>query len=225
MFVKNLWYCAGWDYELSQGRDAILARRLANEPIVLYRKPDGGVVAMEDRCAHRQAALHLGRKEGDSLRCMYHGMKYGPDGMCVEIPGQRAIPERARVRTFPVVEKDNWIWVWMGDPARADPKMICFAVGPSDPNWTLRTSKITLKANHRLEIANLVDLSHANWIHSKTLGGTRAWVDEKPKRTMMPRGVDSEVWFRSVPAPAFAQHLFPPDALFDQYAQFQVTLP
>ncbi|HLW71441.1 MAG TPA: aromatic ring-hydroxylating dioxygenase subunit alpha [Candidatus Binataceae bacterium] len=225
MFARNLWYCAGWDYELSQGRDALLARRLANEPIVLYRKPAGGIVAMEDRCPHRQAALHLGRKEGDALRCLYHGMKFGPDGMCVEIPGQRAIPARARVRTLPVVEKDNWIWVWMGDPARADPNLICFAVGPSDPNWNIKTGKLTVKANHRLEIANLMDLSHANWIHSKTLGGTRAWVDVKPTRTPTPLGVNSEAWFYSVPAPSFAQHLFPPDALFDWHVDVQMTLP
>jgi vanillate O-demethylase monooxygenase subunit len=117
MFVENCWYCAGWDYELSQGKHALLARRIANEPLVLYRKLDGGVVAMEDRCPHRQAALHLGQKEGDSLRCMYHGMKFGPDGKCTEVPGQDKIPPQACVRTLPVVEKDNWIWVWMGDPA------------------------------------------------------------------------------------------------------------
>jgi phenylpropionate dioxygenase-like ring-hydroxylating dioxygenase large terminal subunit len=136
MFLKNAWYCAGWDYDLSQGKDSLLARRLANEPVVLYRKPDGAVIAMEDRCAHRQAALHLGRKEGDSLRCMYHGMKFGPNGKCVEIPGQRSIPTAAWVRTFPVVEKDNWIWVWMGDPAKADPALICFAAGPAIPIGT-----------------------------------------------------------------------------------------
>jgi phenylpropionate dioxygenase-like ring-hydroxylating dioxygenase large terminal subunit len=225
MFLKNCWYCAGWDYELSQGNNKFLARRLADEPVVLYRKPDGGAVAMEDRCPHRQAALHLGQKEGDSLRCMYHGMKFGPDGRCVEIPGQDHIPDKARVRTFPVVEKDNWIWVWMGDPARADPNLICFAVGPADPDWNIRTSKITVKANYREEIANLMDLSHAYWIHRRTLGGTSAWVNEKVERTMTPRGVRNVVWFRGVPAPAFAQHLFPPDARFDLYIDFEVTLP
>jgi len=107
MFVRNCWYCAGWDYHLTQGKNSLLARRIANEPLVLYRKPDGAVVAMEDRCCHRQAPLHLGQKEGDALRCMYHGMKFGPDGICIEIPGQEKIPQQARVRTFPVVERDT----------------------------------------------------------------------------------------------------------------------
>jgi phenylpropionate dioxygenase-like ring-hydroxylating dioxygenase large terminal subunit len=225
MFIKNAWYCAGWDYELSQGKEALLARRLANEALVLYRKLDGAVVAMEDRCAHRQAALHLGRKEGDALRCMYHGMKYGPDGRCVEIPGQRAIPAAACVRTLPVIEKDNWIWVWMGDPARADPELICFAVGPGEPDWNIRTSKITVKANYRLEIANLMDLSHLQWIHPTTLGGTDAWINAKPQRTITARGVTTTMNFRRVPAPAFARHLFPADAVFDIDAIVQMSLP
>ena len=54
----------------------------------MYRKPGGESVAMEDQCPHRQAALSLGRKEGDSLRCMYHGLKFGPNRKCTEIPGQ-----------------------------------------------------------------------------------------------------------------------------------------
>ena len=225
MFPKNCWYCAGWDYELSQGKNALLARRIADEPLVLYRKPDGGVVAMEDRCPHRQAALHLGRKEGDSLRCMYHGMKFGPDGRCTEVSGQSRIPEGANVRTYPVVEKDNWIWVWMGAPEKADPRCICFAVGPGDTNWHLRTSKIAVNANYRLEIANLMDLSHLTWIHQNTLGGSDMWVQTKPQRTVLPRGINTKYWFYSAPPPAFARHLFPSEAVFDMFIDVDVTLP
>ncbi len=31
MFVKNCWYCAGRDYAVRQGKNALLARRLADE--------------------------------------------------------------------------------------------------------------------------------------------------------------------------------------------------
>lgn len=225
MFVRNAWYCAGWDYELTQGRQAILARQIAGERVVLYRKPDGGVVALEDRCPHRQAALSLGQKEGDSLRCMYHGMRFGPDGKCNEIPGQSAIPERACLRSFPVVEKDNWIWVWMGDAAKADAALICHSVGPGDPEWNIRTSKMHVKTNYRLEVANLADLSHLTWIHKDTLGGTDAYTRVKAKHTLLPRGVHTEFWVRSVAPVKFAQHLFPPGMLFDQHFDITHTLP
>lgn len=225
MFLKNCWYCAGWDHELSQGRDALLARRIAGESLVLYRRPDGGVVAMEDRCCHRQAPLSLGRKEGDALRCMYHGWKFGPHGRCIEIPGQTQIPERACVRTFPVVERDNWIWVWMGEPDRADPDLICKAVGPDHPDWNLRTSKVRVNTNYRLELANLSDLTHISWVHDQTFGGTTVYASTRPKHTLKARGMDTEIWLRGVPVPRFAQHLFPPDMVFDLYFLSQMSFP
>lgn len=230
MFVKNAWYCAGWDYHLTQGKDALLARKLAGERVVLYRKPDGGIVAMEDRCCHRQAALSRGQKEGECLRCMYHGIKYGPDGKCVEIPGQEVIPDKARVRTYPVVEKHNWIWVWMGDPEKADEDLICFAVGYDHPDWNIKTSEMHVEASYRLELANLSDLSHLAWVHQKTLGAadetTRdAFTHLNAKHTILDRGLHTEYWVRSVPVNEFMSHLFPPDALFDLHFDINITVP
>ncbi|MES2257982.1 MAG: aromatic ring-hydroxylating dioxygenase subunit alpha [Pseudomonadota bacterium] len=225
MFLKNCWYSAGWDHELSQGRDSLLTRRIAGESIVLYRKPDGGVVAMEDRCCHRQTALSNGRKEGDALRCMYHGWKFGPNGKCIEIPGQAHIPEQACVRSFPVIEKNNWIWVWMGDPAKADPDLICFSVGPGAPDWNIKTSQVQVNANYRLELANLADLSHIAWVHENTFGGTTAYSTARGKHTLTARGLNSDIWLRGVPAPRFAQHLFPEGTLLDLHFDVQMTVP
>lgn len=225
MFLKNFWYCAGWDYELSQGRDALLTRRIAGVPVVLYRKRDGAVIAMEDRCCHRQAPLSKGRKEEDALRCMYHGWKFAPSGKCIEIPGQENIPDRACVRSFPVIEKNNWIWIWMGDPAKADPDLICFAIGPGHSDWNIKTSQVQVNTNYRLELANLTDLSHISWVHDKTFGGTTAYSTTKGTHTLTPRGIDSEMWLRSVPAIRFVQHLFPPGTLLDLHFDVQMTLP
>jgi vanillate O-demethylase monooxygenase subunit len=225
MFVKNAWYCAGWDHQLSQGKNAIIQRRIAGEELVLYRKPDGAVVAMEDRCPHRQAPLSLGMKEGDNLRCMYHGMRFSPNGQCNEIPGQTQIPERACVRVFPVVEKDNWIWVWMGDRALADPSLICFSVGPGDKEWNIKTAEVRVKANYRLEIANLMDLSHLTWVHRDTFGGTDAYTTAAVPCEMGPRGVRRDFWLRGVPAPVFLQHLMPAGMLFDLHFDVEMTVP
>src|ERR1700692_3502336 len=107
MYVRNCWYVAAWDYEL--GRAAPMSRLILNEQIVLYRTAAGLPVAMEDRCCHRFAPLSRGRVEGDAIRCLYHGLKYDSDGACIEIPGQTAIPRGARVRTYPVREKDSWL--------------------------------------------------------------------------------------------------------------------
>jgi len=225
MFVKNAWYCAGWDYEVTQSKNSLITRKIAGEHLVLYRKLNGALVVMEDRCPHRQAPLSLGRKEGDTLRCMYHGMRFEPEGRCVEIPGQGTIPERACVRVLPVVEKDNWIWVWMGDPAKADPSLIPFAVGPSNPNWNTKTSKMQVHTNYRNEIANLADLSHITWVHENTVGGSLKYADVNPRFELKARSLHTYYWVYSVPAVGAAKHLFPKDALFDVCFDICHTIP
>lgn len=238
MFVKNAWYNAGWDYHftqsqqngLKQGKGALVARKIAGERVVLYRKPNGQITALEDRCVHRQAALSLGQKEGDNIRCMYHGLRFGPDGKCNEIPGQDHIPTKACVRAFPVVERDNWVWVWMGDPAKADEALIPFAIGPSHPDWNVKTSQMQVAASYRLEIANLADLTHLAWVHQGTLGGgdqqTRAkYTTIKPTFTATSHSLRTEYFVRDVPISTFLAHLFPPETRFDLWFDITHTVP
>ena len=108
-YVRNAWYVAAWVTDIPV--DKPTAVEILGEPIVLWRS-DGRLVAFEDRCVHRLAPLSLGRCEGASLRCMYHGLRFDADGKCVEIPGQELVPPQARVRTYPVLEKHSWAWVW-----------------------------------------------------------------------------------------------------------------
>jgi len=122
MFLKDSWYVAAWSHEIDDGK--LLGRTILGEPVLLYRGEAGHVVAMHDRCCHRGAPLSMGRREGDAVRCLYHGLKFSPSGQCVEIPGQDRIPPKACVRVFKVVERSSWIWIWMGDPARADESLI-----------------------------------------------------------------------------------------------------
>src|SRR5215470_14964414 len=122
MFLKNCWYVAAWDYELIDGK--LLARTLLNEHVLLYRGDSGEVHALNDRCPHRGALLSQGRREGDAVRCMYHGIKFHGTGKCVQIPGQDMIPPKVRVPGYPIEQRGPFILVWMGDPAKADPAII-----------------------------------------------------------------------------------------------------
>jgi len=224
-FLKNAWYCAGWDTDVGIGKDDLVARRIAGRSILLYRKPDGTAVAMEDRCPHRSAPLSLGRKEGDAIRCMYHGMLFGPDGHCLKVPGMDRIPPGASVPVLPLVEKNNWIWVWMGDPARADPALICDAYSLDDPDLVLRGNSIRIDTNYRQEIANLADLSHISWVHDVTFGGTQSWGDIRPRHSRHPRGIETTYVVRAIPAPNFVRHLFPEEARFDIDVRVTLTVP
>jgi phenylpropionate dioxygenase-like ring-hydroxylating dioxygenase large terminal subunit len=139
-FIEDAWYVAAWDHEI--GPDVLLARTLLGKPLVFYRREDGGVVAMDDRCCHRAAPLSIGRKEGDCVRCLYHGLKFDPQGVCVEMPGQERIPPMARVRTYPVVERDRFVWIWMGAPDLADPSSILSFFWHASPEWAMKPGYI-----------------------------------------------------------------------------------
>ncbi len=120
--LRDTWYVAAWSHEI--GAEALFARTVAGEPLLLYRLAGGEVVALEDRCVHRQAPLSRGRREGDAIRCGYHGLLFDARGRCTEVPGLGRPPDQACVRRYPVVERRRWVFVWLGDPALADPALL-----------------------------------------------------------------------------------------------------
>lgn len=168
MFVKNCWYVAGWDTDVDG--QALFSRTICNEPILFYRDAAGQLVALEDRCCHRAAPLSAGRREGDCIRCMYHGLKFDTTGACIEIPGQDRIPAKARVRRYPVVQKNRLIWIWMGDPALADASHILDFFWHDSPQWAMKPGYIHYQANYQLIVDNLLDFTHLAWVHPTTLG-------------------------------------------------------
>jgi phenylpropionate dioxygenase-like ring-hydroxylating dioxygenase large terminal subunit len=170
MFLRNSWYVAAWDREVTR---APLGKVLLGEPVVLYRREDGMPVALEDRCCHRHLPLSMGRVEGDDLRCGYHGLRFDAGGRCVEIPGQARIPPAARVRAYPVREKYRWVWIWMGDPAKADPALIPNWWWAEDPAWAFtRPEPIHVRCNYQLISDNVLDVTHLAYVHATSIGAT-----------------------------------------------------
>src|SRR5580704_5813375 len=170
-YVRNAWYVAAWSDGLLDGQ--LVARTVMNEPIVLYRKADGGVAAVEDRCAHRFAPLSMGKiVRGDRIQCPYHGLEFDGSGACVHNPhGTKNIPTKARVKSYPAVEKHKAIWVWMGDGPAESSKIPDFGVLDNVPEpYTTKRDHITIRANYQLVIDNLLDLSHTSYLHEGILG-------------------------------------------------------
>jgi len=167
MFVRNAWYVAAWDHEVGR---SMLRRILLDEPIVLYRTVDGKPVALEDRCCHRQAPLSMGKLAGDIVECPYHGLQFDSSGACVRIPSQDRIPPSAKVKSYPIVEKNHWLWVWMGDPAKADPALIEDFHWMDDPKWRFGGNYLHVEANYLLLVENLLDTTHLPFLHPATLG-------------------------------------------------------
>lgn len=191
-FIRRAWYVAAWDHEVTQ--DGMLARTLLGEPVVFYRDLRGQVVALEDRCCHRAAPLSIGRKEGDCVRCLYHGMKFDAQGTCVEIPGQSVIPEKARVKSYSVVERNRFIWIWMGDPAEANPDDILDFFWHDSPEWRMKPGYIHYQAHYQLIVDNLLDFSHLSYVHPTTLG-TPANADTQANVERHDHGLKITRWY------------------------------
>jgi len=170
MFLRGSWYVAARAAEFTRQP---LARMLLGEPVVLYRREDGTPVALEDRCCHRHLPLSMGKLEGDRLRCGYHGLLFAPDGRCVEIPGQTSVPPQARVRAYPLVEKFQWIWIWMGAPERADPALIPNWWWAAHPQWAFtQPEQIYVKCNYQLIADNVLDVTHLAYVHAGSIGAS-----------------------------------------------------
>ena len=169
MFIRNCWYVAAWPHEVTQKP---IARVLLGDQVVLYRQADGLAVALEDRCCHRDLPLSMGEVCENRIVCRYHGLAYDHSGRCVHIPVQDHIPETARVRSYPLVERDGMAWIWMGDPALADPATIVAYPWHQDAQWAHRCGYYHIEGHHQLISDNLMDLSHVGWVHRNTIGGT-----------------------------------------------------
>jgi phenylpropionate dioxygenase-like ring-hydroxylating dioxygenase large terminal subunit len=178
VFIRNAWYVVAWDLEVLA--DNILERTVLGESVIIYRTSDGKPVVMENRCCHRAAPLSLGRKEGDCIRCMYHGLRFDPSGACVEIPGQARISPGARVKTYPARQRTRWIWVWMGESSRADERLIPDTFSVQHPEWRTKPGYRNFAANISLLADNLLDFAHLSFVHERTLGGTTA-IAEAPQ--------------------------------------------
>src|SRR3546814_17286100 len=83
-FIKNAWYVAALATEV--GPQDLFHRKLLGDSVLLYRKQDGQAVAMRDRCPHRFATLHLGKRDGDQVVCGYHALKFACTGKCTHKP-------------------------------------------------------------------------------------------------------------------------------------------
>ena len=209
MFLRNCWYVAAIDHELIDGK--LLSRMLLGEHVLLYRGESGKVTALNDRCPHRGALLSRGRLEGDAVRCMYHGIKYDASGKCVQIPGQDMIPPKLRVRSYPVVERSPFIWVWMGEAAKADPALIVELPYLGDPAWKGIPAYLHYDASYLLIVDNLSDFSHLAFVHTKTLGGSEeyAYVSKPTVIERQERGFRVERWHLNSDAPPFHRKVIP----------------
>lgn len=221
MFLKNAWYVAAWGSEIT---DVPLGRTLLNEPIVFYRGDDGGAVALEDRCCHRGMPLSHGMVLGNEIRCEYHGLRFDGSGSCTDIPGQASIPPNARVRSYPVCERDQLVWIWMGDPEKADTDEIVRY--PWHDRWPHKKKTENLHCNYLLISDNLLDQTHSAYVHKSTLASDPdAYAKAKMDVEGTPDGVRFTRWMLNCIPPGIYARAVSFEGRVDRWQEFEYVAP
>ncbi len=216
-YLRNTWYMAAWADELTE--NPLLARVLLDEPIVFYRGQDGQVAALYDECPHRFAPLSKGRIDGNSIACGYHGLQFDCHGRCTLNPFG-PIPKAANVKAYPVSERYGILWIWMGDPDRADTTLIPDLSEPYSADATAQSrGYMPTQANYQLIADNVADLSHVDYLHPTTLGGgsftrTKGHVAEQGDEVHLNWVCEDEV-----PIPAYDMFMPQPGTRADLYTE------
>ena len=222
MYLRNAWYVAALDHEVTRQLYPI---RVLGEPVVLYRRLDGTPVALEDACPHRKLPLSMGRLVEDRLECGYHGLTFDCTGTCTRVPGAEKIPHVARVRSYPLAERYGLVWIWTGDPALADPAKIFQVDHWDDASWGKTIpDAMTLACNYLYVTDNLLDPSHVAWVH-KTSFGNSACEDVPVHATMTQTGVIVSRWMLDVEVAPFYRSFTRFSGNADRQQHYEVRYP
>lgn len=170
--VKNCWYVVGFSKEFEP--DSLTAHKVAGKVMVVWRSKDGGITALDNRCAHKRFPLSEGKLLPDgTLECAYHGLCYNTKGKCTSIPSQpgQDIPPQAKVTAFPIIEQDGLVWVWPGDPILKDTRKPPRTPELADAAFeSIDSGPMDIPANYLLLIENLLDITHFYPLHDGNIG-------------------------------------------------------
>jgi len=226
-WLRNGWYAAMWSQDLRPGTPT--PRTLLGEDMVLIRAPDGSISALQDRCPHRFAPLHLGSVCGDGrlLRCSYHGLEFDMQGRCVRNPhGDGRRPAGLQVRRYAAVEKHTVIWVW---PGEQEPDLSAIPdyslLDRADPGVTSMRDHLEMNVDYRLVVDNLLDLSHVSFLHDGILGNAQT-VDAQIDLQEAGQSLTVSRYMPNVPPPGLFDMLFRRDGEpVDLWASMRWTAP
>ncbi len=195
--VPNGWFVVATSGDLAPGD--VRSLHYFERDLVLFRDDEGAPHLLDAYCAHLGAHIGVGGKvEGACVRCPFHGWAYdGSTGRCTDIPygGSERVPPKARVRSFPTVERGGAIWAWHhlqeGEPFYELP----LVPEIDDERWTaplLREFWISTSCQEMAE--NNHDFAHFMFVHgSDTIPQGEEVIDGTYKSVKQP-GLERETF-------------------------------
>jgi phenylpropionate dioxygenase-like ring-hydroxylating dioxygenase large terminal subunit len=165
--LRRYWYVVTRSADLVREPEPVT---LLGERFVVWRGPDGAVVAAPDRCPHREAPLSEGRLVDGELECCYHGWRYGVGGRCVLVPSAAEgvpVPPKAHLSTVHAAERYGLVWVCPGEPAAGIPDI----AEDADPAYRRLNVEVQLwRASATRMTDNFLDIAHFPFVHTGTFG-------------------------------------------------------
>jgi phenylpropionate dioxygenase-like ring-hydroxylating dioxygenase large terminal subunit len=174
--LDNCWYAVATTDAIGTGPISI---EILDIPYVIWRTPDQTLVAVQDRCSHREAPLSQGTVDSGCLRCPYHGWSFGDEGRCVKVPSSGegvAIAPGAHLNPLPVAEHYGLVWFSPGSPDMTVPRLDV----DKDSTFTrLNTEMQIWNSSATRMIDNMLDVAHFPFTHAGTFG--------REQETVVPR--------------------------------------
>ncbi|KKB62821.1 (2Fe-2S)-binding protein [Robbsia andropogonis] len=160
--------------------DAPVSAMLLDEPLVLYRT-NGSIIVARDVCPHRGVPLSMGKRDGETITCAYHGLKFGAKGRCVHIPANPSavIAAKLQLITYPAVERYGLIWTCLakrGSTEVAENDTAGAPDIPVMPHWDeagfqqINCPVFDIAGFAGRQMEGFLDVAHFGWIHTGTFG-------------------------------------------------------
>jgi nitrite reductase/ring-hydroxylating ferredoxin subunit len=166
------WYVALPSRKLTGRRPKAI--RLFGRPLVAWRDGTGRAVLMPRSCPHMGASLADGKIAEGGLRCPFHHWRFDGSGECVQVPGLGRVPRTARQRTYPVIERHGYVWVWYGSEQPLFPLPELPALGAERARYRTFRFADTTNATVRRILENTYDPDHLVALHSLEVAGPLA---------------------------------------------------
>ncbi|WP_306362244.1 Rieske 2Fe-2S domain-containing protein [Nocardia sp. CC227C] len=168
------WFQIAWAAEIPVG--GVHRMTYFGRDMVAWRAVSGRISVFDAYCEHLGAHLgYGGRVEGENLVCPFHGWQWDRDGRNVCIPYESHPNRGRRIRSYPVVERNEAVWIWFDTAGRApyfEVPDLFSAFGddktaadyyPPFPAATLYRRGLELHPQYVLE--NGVDFAHFEFVH------------------------------------------------------------
>lgn len=217
--LKRAWFIACASEELGERP---IERMIQDLPLVIFRDARGQAGTLLDRCPHRNVPLSGGKVQADgTLECPYHGWRFDVGGVCRKVPSLVGEPEdkSRNAQSFPTLEQDGWIWVFMTPGAMPESRPHRFRL-LNEPGYTSVHQTVTAQASMYSTIENALDVPHTAFLHKGLFRSDSRGIELRVKVKRTEDRIEAEYLGEPRPPGLVARILSPSGGMVQHWDRF-----